>query len=362
VGGFSLIEGGPLLELGRSARFVGGKHHVFRRSVLIALVGWAPALVLGLAAGTPRASLVPLHTRFLLSIPVLLASETFINARVREAVSSFLERGLVSGDEATRFRAIADESRALFRSRGLLLVCVGVAFGVSLLGDLTGYARRGSPYDWWLAYVSLPLFRMVLFAWLARWGVWAVFLVRVAGLDLTLVPTHPDLVGGIGFLEPAARSFLLVHAALGAAFAGGLVAVVASKRDLVAALSEPVAGFTLIGIVIVLGPLLAFVPKLLRARWRGQLEYGAFAYRHNRLFGEKWSRPSDESPLGAPSISSLADLGTSYGFVDRMRLVPFGRLSAMLLAVVCLAPAFPAALSQVPLREMVTRVVKGLLF
>jgi hypothetical protein len=44
-----------------------------------------------------------------------------------------------------------------------------------------------------------------------------------------------------------------------------------------------------------------------------------------------------------------------------MRPLPIGRLSLLLLLVVCLAPAVPALLAGVPLNDMLVRVVKTVL-
>ena len=92
-----------------------------------------------------------------------------------------------------------------------------------------------------------------------------------------------------------------------------------------------------------------------------QLSYGELASRHNRLFGRRWFGGKSPEPLGDPSFSSLADLTTGYGSISRMRPLPIGRLSLVLLLVVCLAPAVPALLAGVPLNDMLVQVVKTVL-
>ena len=52
----------------------------------------------------------------------------------------------------------------------------------------------------WYGYVSLPLFQFLLIRWYFRLFIWTRFLWQVSRLDLRLVPTHPDRVGGLGFL------------------------------------------------------------------------------------------------------------------------------------------------------------------
>jgi len=156
-------------------------------------------------------------------------------------------------------------------------------------------------------------------------------------------------------------SFISLQVAAGAVVAGRLLTGhYASNSDL-RAHSQIIVGFALISIAMVLGPLVFFSPHLLRAKRRGQLEHGALASRHDRLFERHWLRADAGDPLGDPSISSLADLGTSYGPIDRMRPLPIGRRSLIGLLVVCLAPALPAVLTRVPLPEMLARAAKALL-
>ena len=95
---------------------------------------------------------------------------------------------------------------------------------------------------------------------------------------------------------------------------------------------QEIAGFTVITLAMVLGPLALFSRKLFRAKRRGELTYGELASRHNRLFGQRWFGAESPEPLGDPSFSSLADLSTSYGSISRMRPLPIGRLSLVLLA------------------------------
>ena len=70
----------------------------------------------------------------------------------------------------------------------------------------SGYSWAG----WWHALVSAPVGLVLLLGWLWRILMWGFFLFRVSRLDLQLVPTHPDLVGGLQFVGESLRAFLLV--------------------------------------------------------------------------------------------------------------------------------------------------------
>jgi hypothetical protein len=356
---FSLIEGDPLFELQRAAHLAGGRHPVLLRALMLALIGYVPPVVLALIFGAPRGALVPLHTRFLLAIPIMLWAEGFVDRRVQSAVASFTARGLVKPADLPRFGAIVADAEQLHHSVRMAVAIIAIAFGISSLEGLVGRtpqmtAARTTAFEWWVAFLSLPLFRIVLLQWLWRWVVWAILMARTSQLDLQLEPAHPDLAGGLGFLEQAASSFLCLQVATGAVIAGRLATKLLPVR-------QEIAGFTLITAAMVLGPLALFSRKLFRAKRRGELTYGELASRHNRLFGQRWFGGDGADPLGDPSFSSLADLSSGYGLVRRMRPLPIGRLSLLVLLVVCFAPAVPALLAGVPLNDMLVRVVKTVL-
>jgi hypothetical protein len=114
-------------------------------------------------------------------------------------------------------------------------------------------------------------------------------------------------------------------------------------------------------LVVVLGPLLLFMPHLAGARRIGLREYGTLAQRYVREFDDKWLRggaPAGEPLVGSGDIQSLADLGNSFDIVRSMRLVPFTRDAVLQLAVITLLPVVPLALTMVPLEELVKRLLQ----
>ncbi len=365
-GRFSLVDGDPLFELQRTVHLAGGRHRVLPRALTLGLIGYLPPLLLATLFGAAHGALVPLHTRFLIAIPILLWAEGFVDDRVQSAVASFTARGIVKPADLPRFQAIVADAARLHHSVRMAVVIVAIAFGISGLGGVVGQGphlmagttaqntAQTTAIEWWAAFLSLPLFRIVLLQWVWRWTVWAILLARTSLLDLHLEPAHPDLAGGLGFLEQAAISFLCLQVATGAVVAGRL----AVKLQPV---WQEIAGFTLITGAMVLGPLALFSRQLVRAKRRGELAYGELASRHSRLFAGRWFGGGSPELLGDPSFSSLADLGTSYGSICRMRPLPIGRLSLVLLLAVCLAPAVPALLAGVPLNDMLVRVVKNVL-
>ena len=169
-----------------------------------------------------------------------------------------------------------------------------------------------TPAGWWYILVSLPILVFFLLRWVWIFMLWAWFLFRVSRLDLELTPTHPDRAGGLGFLGWGLASFSLVLMAVSAVLSGSFAREILHRGSSLDSLKYHVMVFVVLAIVIVHAPLLAFVGKLARSRFRGLLNFGTLIWRHDRAFDEKWVKSLDtkqESLLGSPDVSSLADLG-----------------------------------------------------
>jgi hypothetical protein len=212
--------------------------------------------------------------------------------------------------------------------------------------------------------VSLPLFQFMLFRWYFRVFIWMRFLWQVSRCPLHLVPTHPDRLAGLGFLSGTVTAFaplLLAHGTL-------LSATIAMRIFFQgAALPEfkvEVVVMVVFLLLLVLGPLVLFMPHLATARRIGLREYGALAQRYVREFDTKWLRggaPGGEPLIGSADVQSLADLGNSYELVREMRVVPFTRDAVIQLGVITLLPVAPLLLTMIPLEELLKRLVQMLL-
>ena len=58
----------------------------------------------------------------------------------------------------------------------------------------------------WYGYVSVPILQFLLFRWYYRIFIWTRLLWQVSRIELSLVPTHPDRAGGVGFLALTPRA------------------------------------------------------------------------------------------------------------------------------------------------------------
>jgi AcrR family transcriptional regulator len=216
----------------------------------------------------------------------------------------------------------------------------------------------------WYAYVSLPLFQFLLVRWYYRIFIWMRFLWQVSRIQLSLIPTHPDRVGGLGFLANVAFAFMPLAVAHGALLAG----LIANRIFYVgAALPEFKVEIVVLAVFLlclVLGPLLVFAPQLAQAKRTGNREYGALAERYVREFDAKWLRggaSADEPLVGSGDIQSLADLANSFEVVRTMQIAPITRDALLRLVAATLAPVVPLALTMMPFEELLKKLF-GILF
>jgi len=385
---FSLVLGGPLFQLLRRAHLSGDALELMRQRILvISLLAWLPLLALsalegealGGRAAVPFLLDVDVHIRFLVALPLLIVADLVVHQRMRFVVPQFLERNLIPESALPRFDAAIASALRLRNSAlaEVLLIALVYVAGILLiwrhygaLAAATWYAiptaegLKLSLTGAWYAYISLPIFQFLLVRWYYRIFIWIRFLWQVSRVELSLIPTHPDRVGGLGFLANTVFAFMPLAVAHGALLAG----LIANRIFYVgAALPEFKVEIALVAVFLlclVLGPLLVFAPQLAQAKRTGNREYGALAERYVREFDAKWLRggaSADEPLVGSGDIQSLADLANSFEVVRAMQIAPITRDALIRLVVATLAPVVPLALTMMPFEELVKKLV-GILF
>src|SRR5262249_11837394 len=369
---FSLILGGPLFQLFRRWNLSGDPLDLLRRRRgVIALVVWPPLgiprAIAGTAAGgsvaVPFLYDVEAQLRFLVALPLLIFAELIVHQRLRFVVRQFLERHLIPDDALPRFDEIIDSALRLRNS--VLAEILLIAF-VSIVGILmcwrhylapsaaTWYATptpdglQLSPAGVWYAYVSLPIYQFLLVRWYFRIFIWIRFLCQVSRIELGLIPTHPDRVGGLGFLGNTVYAFvplLLAHGTIVAGPIANRIFYLGASLPQFMMETAVVVAFLL---CIFSGPLLVFASQLAQLKRTANREYGALAERYVREFDAKWVRggaPPDEPLIGSADIQSLADLANSFEVVRSMQLAPISKEAVLQLLVVTLLPLMPLLLT-----------------
>ena len=381
---FSLVQGGPLFQLLRRSHLTDDALGLLRRRIVVfSLLCWLPLLVLSALEGKLLGGKVPIpflqdvevHIRFLLAVPILIYAERAVHQHTLPLVTQFLERNLIPASAMPRFDSAIASAYRLRNSvlAEVLLIAFVYLVGIQIIwrgyaalnmgtwyatpsGEGSGLTLAGI----WFVYVSMPIFQFLLIRWYFRLFIWMRFLWSVSRIDLSLVPTHPDRAGGLGFLSLKIHAFIPLLVAHGTM----LAALMANRIFYLNAtlLDFKIEMFVLVAfcMCLVLIPLLVFVPQLALTRIKGIREYGTLAERYVRGFDVKWLRGGarpEETLLGSSDIQSLADIGNSFEVVRTMRAVPVTRDTIVMLVGATLAPILPLVLTVMPLEELLKRLI-----
>lgn len=136
-------------------------------------------------------------------------------------------------------------------------------------------------------------------------SIWVRFLWQSSRLELNLIPTHPDRAAGLGFLGMSSTAFAPLLMAHGALLAGLMANPIFFAGAKLTDFKMEILGAVAFLLLLVLGPLLVFSPRLMRAKRTGLREYGMLASRYVAEFDLKWVRggaTDDEPFIGSGDI------------------------------------------------------------
>lgn len=382
---FLLMEGGPLFHLERRIETALERASIRKkRALLAALITWLPLLVLSVLGGRAFGHSVPVsfvrdfstYSRFLLAVPLLLLAENILGPRIAEAAAHFVDAGIVVEKDYGKFDSFVERALRLRDSVvaeiviAVLAVTLSVvAFKTMAVHVTTWFATRSESgttltfAGWWLIVFGVPLYQFLCYRWLWRLFLWFQFLNRVSTLDMQLFPTHPDQAAGLGFVGETQRFFGILLFAVSVGSAGVIANEVIYDKIPLQNFAALTGIYVVAALIIVLSPLVVFMPVLLRIRREGLHQYGALSTTYSGLFHKKWIQrqsPETEALLGTGDIQSLADLGNSYGFVDKMKPIPIEPITVLHLIVASLLPLTPLLLTVMPLKEAIRLLVKFL--
>lgn len=380
---FSPVENEPPLRWQRAVHLAPRDGlGVGRRAVLFTALAWLPVAVWAAAthrfwqpsAGESLLQHFGVHARFLVAIPLLILAEARAHATLTTIFRQFVQCGVVGPDARESYARVLSGLARLRDATLPWLLLLAVVLAWTLFdapdprGDPMAWARAGDGElgfgGFWVAYVARPIFLALLATWLWRLCLLVVAFARIARLDLSLVPTHPDRIGGLNFVEPLPKAFSLVTFAVSAVVASHWAHEILYHGQTVDALTRPSALFVVAWSLLLLLPLLVLAPVLLSAKARGRMAYSALVAEHGRLVNRRWIRREpvgDSALLEAPEIGPVADTEAIYRAVATMRLVPIGMRSVLPILVPLAIPMFVVVALRVPFAEVVKKLLQAIL-
>jgi hypothetical protein len=353
-----------------------------RRALFFVALTWLPIAVWAAMAGrlmdpSSGESLLRhygINVRCLVAIPLLILGEAALHATVLRIASQFLSSGIVPAAQQPALEATLRRVRRIRDSSLPWVLVFGVTLAWLLIdkpdehGDALSWALSPDGKlgfgGWWFAYVARPVFLAILLGWLWRVLLVAYWFWCVARLELSLVPTHPDRVGGLAFVQKLPNAFELVTLAMSAVVASGWAHEITVHGATLESYKLIAAAFVIVWTLFMLLPLLAFAPTLHAVRARALPAYAALVGEQGRLVHRRWilREPVEDTPiLDAPEIGPVADAAAMYDAVKRMRAVPIGRTAILKILVPLAIPMLIVTALQVPIGELLLKVVNAVL-
>src|ERR1700761_8860519 len=377
VEAFSLTRGGLLHSLLVRLGSAGDeRRRVVRRALFAVLITWLPLLLLSVLQGVawghhiriPLLLDLAVNVRLLVTVPILIIAEAGIGRRLHDLAVEFVRSELVDEKTITSFEAVVNRTHR-WRDRVLPEILLALASFLTSVFIQTELLMSGasnwhvlgsgekSAAGWWFIAVSTPVFRFLLLRWAWRLFLWTSFLWSASRINLFLVATHSDLAAGLGFLSEGQRAFSPIVFAGGAVIAAEVGNAIAYQGETLSSLKAPMIFYGVLAVIFLVAPLLVVAPVLLKVKRRALLEYGTQGTIHNQLFDRKWvqgNHAPDETLLGNPEASSLADFGTAFAVVRQMRIVPIDKPTLIALALSAALPMLPVILYATPPGQLIS--------
>ncbi|MGJ0509724.1 MAG: hypothetical protein ACR652_21895 [Methylocystis sp.] len=372
---FSLL-GGPLHRLGARCALVRGDKNTVPLGLALGWLLWLVLVLLALAQGAKiifALSVVAVHARLLLALPLLFVAETALDAKSREFVLLLVRSG-VAGERALPELEMAagrllrwknswlPDATSLIAAAALSLLWVRMRMiGANPHESSQSLAAMPLAAAWYW-FVCLPLFRFLTFRWAWRLALWWVFLWRLAKSDLAMQPDHPDRAGGLGYLEIVHTRFAILALAISIIVSATFAEDIASGRTSLQAVYPALFMTLLIDVVLFVAPLCLFAFKLRACQERGLWDYTTLSSLYVHAFEQKWIRREgpQEPLLGTPDLQSLADLANSFTVVRNMRLAPISLRLFVIIGGVALVPMAPLLLFDYPLVQLAQMLLRKL--
>ncbi|AOS46121.1 hypothetical protein Verru16b_03217 [Lacunisphaera limnophila] len=359
-----------------------GHVRLWRCALVLPIVLWAPLVLLSAVQGLwwtqdlKQSFLADfsVHMQMLVAIPFFLFAEEFVEQRIGEAWLQLRDGGLVSPESR---QVLLDAAAKAMRVRDsiwldMLAYALGLAGawiwlwqmksdGVSTWHSVVDGPSEGlSLAGWWLGLVSVPILNYWYGRWLGKWAIWSYLLWSASHTNLRLSAAHPDLSGGLSFLNRTQGSFGMIVFGIGMVVATtvGYLVGVAGLAAHSFAVWFSITGFLTLGPTAFLLPLFFFSRQLVEAKTRGFVEYGALGLEYTEAFRSKWITGREKpNPLEASAdIAGLCDLGQHYENVRNMRVVPFDFNTALQLFGAALGPLLPVLLRIFELPEPIKKL------
>ncbi len=278
----SLVRGDLLFRFQRKIGLIPEQGlGVARRALFWSLLAWLPiaiwawknSFLLPLEGDEPLLAHFGINARLLLGVPLFIIAEGMMQSTLTALLPRLVSSGVVPPGQLDRLRSILGDIARL-RDSVLPWIAIFAALASFFLlsrpsevphelswakGEADG-AGMGLGV-WWYLYVGRTIFLTLLLAWLWRLALLFMLFKRIAGLELSMVPTHPDRCAGLGFMARIPVMFVPVVLGISSVFASGWAHQVVYHDVTIASLRIEIIAFVVVVAADFSRPI-CFVPRL----------------------------------------------------------------------------------------------------
>jgi hypothetical protein len=353
----------------------------FVLALIAVVVAAGPLIVLCLLDGTLIGGVgtllldVDVLVRLLITLPLLIIVTVPVSRQLQTVLIYLLESEIVPPDQASTMQELVAQ---LERRRHSVLTWVitvaityifmfyvrdtnsSVVYAAAWFTDDGTIGGSPSPAGWWYTFVAGPLVIIFVVRWIWLMLTWGAFIRKIAALPLRLVPSHPDLMGGLGYVSQAQGIFSLVAFCLSTMAAGRAASDILFAGGHVLNWAPAMAVVTVFLVLLINVPMMFFAGRLLSEQ-RMLLQRFGGASAHVSRYLEDLLMRSDQMVTAEeardPIFSAHADMTASFQNAEAMTGLPFSKKAFLQVLLMAAIPFVPVIGIEYDLVELLEKIM-----